>query len=111
MASRYKKPIKIAQLRQKLDLLYESGRVVGDAAFGRLFKSDAKPEGLSGKTIRLWVDGEGTRDRNMVPEHNFGRFVEIFQKNLPGSDPTPNICVTDQPERESSRICFSVNRA
>lgn len=85
MASRYKKPIKVAQLRRKLNLLYETGRVEGDAAFGRLFKSPSKPNGLSGKTIRLWVNGEGTRDGNMVPEQNFKRFVEIFQKNLPGN--------------------------
>jgi hypothetical protein len=65
MPNRYAVPVNVAQLRQKLNLLYDSGRVYtagrvdGDAALGRLFKSPANPNRLSGKTIRLWEDGEG----------------------------------------------------
>lgn len=85
MPSRYAKPVRIPQLRQKLELLYALGRVDGDAALGRLFKSPEKPKGLSGKTIRTWIEGQGSRDKNMIPEQNFARFVEIFKRRLPGN--------------------------
>jgi hypothetical protein len=90
VGSRYAKPIKIEQLKDKLDLLFESGRVHmsgrvdGYAALGRLFKSQNKPKGITGKAVQLWVDGDGIRDPSMIPADRLGRLVEIFQRRLPG---------------------------
>lgn len=84
MASRYADAVSVKYLREKLELLYQSGRVDGDAALARLFKSQNKPNGLTGRTIRQWVQGDGLRDANKIPAHQFGRFVEIVQQRLPG---------------------------
>lgn len=89
MPNRYPKPFKVPELKQKLDLLYRSKLgVEGDDAMGRLFKSEAEPNGITGKAVRYWVYGDGSREPNMVPAQRFDRFVEIFRARLPGNRTT-----------------------
>ena len=89
MANRYANPIRVPDLRQKIWLLYQSNaRINDDASFGRLFRSNDEPFGVSGKTVRNWMNGEKSREADMVPAERFDRFVEIFKKALPGSRST-----------------------
>ena len=66
-------------------MLYKFGRVDGDATLGGLFKSQDKQKGITGKAVRLWVHGDGIREKNKIPAHQFEPFVEIVRKRLPGN--------------------------
>lgn len=84
MARTVLEPVPVPRLRQKVRALYAAQiSVCDDAALGRLFCSDASPNGLTGKAIRNWFDGEGRRGPDEVPGERFNRLVEIFQARLP----------------------------
>lgn len=84
MTTRYAEPVSIPRLKQKLGALYLlSTGIDGDNALGRLFASDDDPKGITGKAIRNWIYGEGTRYPDHVPAERYGRLVEIFRARIP----------------------------
>jgi hypothetical protein len=54
-----------------------------DAKLGRLFASPDEPDGLTGKAIRNWITGEGTRDPEHVPAGRMQRLTETFCERMP----------------------------
>lgn len=84
MARSSVEPVAVARLRYKVRALYlAQSSVTDDASFGRLFASASEPDGVTGKAIRNWFFGEGSRGPDMVPGERFERFVEIFRARLP----------------------------
>jgi hypothetical protein len=88
MTTRYAAPVKVPRLKQKLGAFYLLTRIESDEALGQLFRSESEPRGLTGRAIRNWIDGDGSRDQNHVPANRFPKLVEIVQKHLPGGSRT-----------------------
>lgn len=84
MTTRYAEPVAVPKLREKLGALYLlSAGVHDDAALAALFPSKDPSKGQTGKSVRNWIYGEGTRPPSHVPAARFPRLVQIFKDRLP----------------------------
>jgi len=78
-------PLHIPDLSGKLEVLYRhSKNIVDHRALGSMFASGDDP-GVSERTVRNWLHGAGTMDKNTLPGSREKRFVEIVRDQLPGT--------------------------
>jgi hypothetical protein len=75
LTTRHPSPVAIPRLRDKLFALYLlSG--LNDAKLASML-------GLTGRAIRNWVAGDGSRDPDHVPARHFQLLTQIFRSQLP----------------------------